>query len=280
MNFRRIILLFLLCLISTFISAQNIYFVADTTVGCDSLRVTFSFVNTIVPDTVSTVTWDFGNGQTGTGKEDQTILYDTSGYYCISIVVNNNTVITQQNYIAVYPTPDPHFHYTDTLDLGSYTVVLWNVNQVVDTISYSYLWEFENDETAYTRKVIHTFPSESSWPVRLTVTNPLGCAATWTGNVEVFDILKYPNVFTPNDDNMNDYFQVVTNGRTVYSLRVYSRSGMLVYRTESPIIIWDGRNQSGQELPPDIYFFTIKSVDGTGSPATNGFVHLFRDMKK
>jgi len=277
MNFIRIILFFLLCFVSTFIFAQDIYFVADTTVGCDSLQVTFSFVNTIFPDTISTVTWDFGNGQTSTGKENQVVLYGTAGLYCISMVVNNNTVITRQNYIRVYPMPDPHFHYTDTLDLGSYTVVLRNVNQEVDTISYSYLWEFENNETAYTRTVIHTFPSEGTWPARLTVTNQFGCAATWTVNVEVFDVLKYPNVFTPNDDNINDYFQVITNGRTVYSLRVYSRSGMLVYRAESPIIIWDGRNQSGQELPPDIYFFTIKSVDGTGSPATNGFVNLFRD---
>jgi gliding motility-associated-like protein len=76
---------------------------------------------------------------------------------------------------------------------------------------------------------------------------------------------------------VNDYFQVLTNGLTVYSLRIFSRSGMLVYRSESPTLIWDGRNQSGQELPPDIYFFTIQSVDGTGSPATNGFVQLFRD---
>ena len=279
MNCLRTSLLFLFCFAQTFISAQNVYFDADTTVGCDSLRVTFSFINTIFPDTISSVTWDFGNGQTGTGEEDQIVLYDTAGLFCVSIVVNNNTVITQQNYIAIYPAPDPHFLYTDSLDLGSYTIVFTNVKQLIDTIGYSYLWEFGNNETDDNPTVIHTFPSEGNWFTRLTVTNQYGCAASWGSNVEVFDVLKYPNVFTPNDDNVNDYFQVLTNGRTVYSLRVYSRSGMLVYRAESPIIIWDGRNQSGQKLPPDIYFFTIKSVDGTGRPATNGFVQLFRDKK-
>lgn len=280
MNCLRTLLLFLFSISTNFIFAQNVYFVADTTIGCDSLRVTFTFVNTIFPDTVSSVTWDFGNGQTGTGKEDQVVLYDTSGAYCISIVINNNTVITQQNYIAVYPTPDARFLYSDSLELGSYTVVFRNVNQLVDSINYSYIWEFENNETAYSRTVIHTFPSEGEWTTGLTVTNQYGCSDTRAGNIEVFDVLKYPNVFTPNDDNMNDYFLVLTNGKTVYSLRIYSRSGMLVYRSESPTIIWDGRNQSGQELPPDIYFFTIESVDGTGSPATSGFVQLFRDKNK
>lgn len=279
MNRLRTLLLLLFSFFPAFIFAQNIYFVADTTVGCDSLRVTFSFINTIFPDTVTSVTWDFGNGQTGTGKEDQFVYYDTSGSYCVSMVINNNTVITRQDYIAVYPTPDAHFLYSDSIELGSYTVVFRNINQSVDSINYSYLWEFENNETAYSRRVIHTFPSEGTWGAQLTVTNQFGCSATRAGNIEVFDVLDYPNVFTPNNDNVNDYFQVLTNGLTVYSLRVFSRSGMLVYRSESPTIIWDGRNQSGQELPPDIYYFTIQSVDGTGRPATNGFVQLFRDKK-
>jgi gliding motility-associated-like protein len=279
MNYLRILIFFLLSIFPTFIVAQSVYFVADTTVGCDSLLVTFSFVNTIFPDTISSVTWDFGNGQTGTGKESQVVLYDTAGAYCISMVLNNNTVITKQNYITVYPTPDASFIYSDSLEIGSYNIVLRNVNQLVDSINYSYLWEFENNETAYTRTVIHTFPSEGVWNARLTVTNQFGCSDTRARNVEVFDMLKYPNVFTPNNDNVNDYFQVITNGLTVYSLRIFSRSGMLVYRSDSPTVIWDGRNQSGQELPPDIYFFTIKSVDGTGSPATSGFIQLFRDKK-
>jgi hypothetical protein len=194
MNYLRTLVLFLFGIIPAFVFAQNVYFVADTVAGCDSLRVTFTFVNTIFPDTISSVTWDFGNGQTGTGKEDQIILYDTTGSYCISIVVNNNTVITQQNYITVYPIPDARFLYSDSLELGSYTVVFRNVNQSVDSINYSYLWEFENDEEAYTRTIIHTFPSEGEWSTQLTVTNQIGCSATWAGNIEVFDMLKcfYP----------------------------------------------------------------------------------------
>jgi gliding motility-associated-like protein len=79
---------------------------------------------------------------------------------------------------------------------------------------------------------------------------------------------------------MNDNFMVLSNGVTVYSIRIFSRSGIQVYRSESPTIIWDGRNQSGQKLPPDIYFFTIKAVDDTRRPEQSGFVHLYREKVK
>jgi len=64
MNYLRTLLLLIFFFFPFNISGQNVYFLADTTTGCDSLRVTFQFINATFPDTVSTVDWDFGNGQT------------------------------------------------------------------------------------------------------------------------------------------------------------------------------------------------------------------------
>lgn len=275
MNYLRTFLLIIFFFFPLYISGQHTYFRADTTTGCDSLRVIFSFIP-VFPDTVTTVVWDFGNGQTGTGKEDQVVLYDAEGQYTVSIVVNNNTNITQTNYISIYSAPDPDFHFSDSLELGSYIILFQNDNQTVDTIGYSWLWEFEDGETAATRSVIHTFPSDGNYNVGLTVTSEPGCSASSVQTIEIMDVLKWPNVFTPNDDNMNDNFVLLSNGVTVYSIRIFSRSGIQVYRAESPTIIWDGRNQSGQELPPDIYFFTIKALDDSGRPEQSGFIHLYR----
>lgn len=280
MNYLRTFLLIGFLHFPLYISGQNVYFVADTTTGCDSLRVPFHFFNTTFPDTISTVDWDFGNGVTATGKSDQEVLYNVPGQYSVSLLINNNPVFTRQNYIKIYPSPDPRFIFSDSLELGSFTIMFRNVNQSVDTINYSWLWQFGDGETTYTRSVIHTFPASGTYTAGLTVTSEPGCSAGSVAAIEVLDVLKWPNVFTPNDDNMNDNFVVLSNGVTVYSIRIYSRSGIQVYRAESPTIIWDGRNQSGQELPPDIYFFTLKSVDDTGMPEQSGFVHLFREKGK
>jgi gliding motility-associated-like protein len=275
MNNLRTFLLILFFFFPLYISGQHTYFKADTTTGCDSLRVIFSFIPDF-PDTVTTLAWDFGNGITSTGREDQEVLYDMEGQYSVSILINNNTTITRSDYINIYSAPDPDFQYSDSLELGSYSFLFLSVNQSVDTIGYSWLWEFEDGETATTRSVIHTFPADGSWNVELTITSDPGCSAHSMQVIDVTDVLQWPNVFTPNYDNKNDNFVVLSNGVTVYSIRIFSRSGIQVYRSESPTIIWDGRNQSGQELPPGIYFFTIKALDDPSRPEQSGFINLFR----
>ncbi len=89
------------------------------------------------------------------------------------------------------------------------------------------------------------------------------------------DTLDLPNVFSPNDDNINDRFAVETNGISSYSFVVYTRSGSLVYKTESPTIEWDGRSLSGQKMKNGIYYYTIRQLDGKPLNEFKGIVYLF-----
>jgi len=91
------------------------------------------------------------------------------------------------------------------------------------------------------------------------------------------DIIEVPNVFSPNGDGINDYLKIRTNGLNLFSLSVYTRSGVLVYKSESPNLVWDGRTLSGHELRPGIYYYVVKQVDGGGGVEKTGFVHLIRD---
>jgi gliding motility-associated-like protein len=254
----------------------QITFFADTTSGCDSLHVTFTYRNTDFLDTVSTVEWDFGNGQTGSGKQDQTVFYDTAGAFSVSILINGNTTIAREDYIQVHSTPRAGFSWSDSLELGSFSVFFSAVQQPVDTVQYEYLWSFEDGGTGDTRALIHLFPAAGEYRAMLQVTHPEGCRSSWTDLVTVRDSLDCPNVFTPNDDGINDYFVVGSNGVTIYSIKIFSRSGVLVYRAEAPILIWDGRNLSGQQLMPGTYFYIIRPAGGSGRFEKTGFVELYR----
>ena len=275
MKFLRYTVL-LLCLCIGFPTLAQITFFADTTVGCNSLEVTFTYVNASVVDTVTSVDWDFGNGQTGTGKEQQTVTYDTPGSYTVSITINNNTTITRSDYIKVYPSPDATFFWSDSLELGSYTVVFVNIPQELDSIPYTYQWFLEDGGTGDTRVLIHSFPLEGQYRVALIVSNPAGCADSSLRLVEVADVLDCPNVFSPNNDGINDNFIINSNGVTIYNFQVFSRSGIRVFQAEAPMIMWDGRNQSGQELLPGTYYYIIKPVQGTSRFEKTGFVELYR----
>lgn len=88
--------------------------------------------------------------------------------------------------------------------------------------------------------------------------------------------LVVPNVFTPNGDQVNDYFEVTTDGISVYELTFFTRTGTRIYHSRSPRIFWDGRSLEGKELPEGVYYYVIEEVGASAPYEKAGFIHLFR----
>jgi gliding motility-associated-like protein len=88
--------------------------------------------------------------------------------------------------------------------------------------------------------------------------------------------LLVPNVFTPNGDQVNDYFEVPTDGTSVYELSIFTRTGTRIYYSRSPRIYWDGRSLDGKELPEGVYYYVIEEVEASNPVEKAGFMHLFR----
>jgi len=89
--------------------------------------------------------------------------------------------------------------------------------------------------------------------------------------------LEVPNVFTPNNDGVNDLFYVVTDGNSIYNFKVYSRTGVLVYKSESKSILWDGRLPGGEEVEQGIYYYTIEGETANDkSLQQSGYFYLFK----
>ncbi len=89
-----------------------------------------------------------------------------------------------------------------------------------------------------------------------------------------FDNIQIPNVFTPNDDQINDEFIVTSSGKSVLKLSVYTRTGLLVCKRVGKILRWDGRLASGDKALPGIYFYTIES-NSAPSIKRSGFFYIF-----
>jgi gliding motility-associated-like protein len=89
-------------------------------------------------------------------------------------------------------------------------------------------------------------------------------------------VLEIPNVFSPNNDQVNDYFEVTTDGTTVYEFTVFTRSGTRIYHSRSPSILWDGKSIEGKELKEGTYYFVIEEQGGTNPFEKAGFIYLYR----
>jgi gliding motility-associated-like protein len=91
-----------------------------------------------------------------------------------------------------------------------------------------------------------------------------------------------PNVFSPNDDDKNDFFVPFPyRGVKEVDLHIYNRWGQVIFTTNDPDINWDGKHQKeGADVPESVYFYTcvVKFVRlaGIEEVVLKGYVHLLR----
>jgi len=111
-----------------------------------------------------------------------------------------------------------------------------------------------------------------------------------TSNVEcVYSCPGYslPNVFTPDGDGVNDYWEPISN-KFVESidLTVYNIWGDAVFSTRDPSIMWNGANGTTKAILPDGMFYYICDVyelwlNCNSQPRTLvGFVYKFSNGQK
>jgi len=86
------------------------------------------------------------------------------------------------------------------------------------------------------------------------------------------DDIVVSNIFTPNEDGHNSFFEVRSVSGEEVELNIYTRAGVLVFRIKAELCIWDGYSLSGQPLANGIYFYTAQ----TTKVSIDGFVYLFR----
>jgi gliding motility-associated-like protein len=100
-------------------------------------------------------------------------------------------------------------------------------------------------------------------------------------------VYELPNVFTPNGDGQNDLYTPFLPYRFVnrIEMKIYNRWGNLVFETTDPMINWDGRDLSGNELNEGVYFYSghyyEERVSGEVKKVLppkegGGFIHLYR----
>jgi len=93
--------------------------------------------------------------------------------------------------------------------------------------------------------------------------------------------LVLPNVFTPNNDGINDYFTPIIkkNISAIYTF-IYDRWGVLIKSSSDDVILWDGTNKEGVPVPTGTYYYVCEyyptSPYKTQKRIAKGFVHLLR----
>jgi gliding motility-associated-like protein len=74
--------------------------------------------------------------------------------------------------------------------------------------------------------------------------------------------IYFPTAFTPNKDNLNDYFIVTGQFISKINMKIFDRWGSLLYATEKNEP-WDGYRE-GKPMPPSTYVWKVEITDLAG----------------
>jgi gliding motility-associated-like protein len=155
-----------------------------------------------------------------------------------------------------------------------------------------YKWEFGDSKDSISElkdPAPHIYYIPGEYYVTLTIESDLHCIDSMRSEKIVVDPseLDIPNVFTPNDDGLNDRFMVQKKSLKFISVEVFSRSGKMVYNFSgegealSDWEGWDGKvNNSSADASPGVYFYIIRAIGWDeveyDSKEQRGFVYLYR----
>ncbi len=115
--------------------------------------------------------------------------------------------------------------------------------------------------------------------IEATITTSDGCIFFLETSITVLPP-TVPNVFTPGNDGLNDYFTIALSEKTdnITIFKVYNRWGTLIYDNEVPEKGWDGSRRNNQEdlMPSGVYIYIIEYQVGEQIRTVKGNVTLIR----
>ena len=121
----------------------------------------------------------------------------------------------------------------------------------------------------------YTFTEIGDYEVVLQVTDGI-CFDTISFVLSVQGIVEF-NAFSPNGDNINDYFSFENYGISDLNAIFYNRWGDKIYEMNSPTDSWNGISMNGLKVPEGVYFYVLTATgeDGT-SYNEKGSVTIYR----
>ena len=114
-----------------------------------------------------------------------------------------------------------------------------------------------------------------------TLKNYLGCDSIVITEIYGPCNFKIFNVFTPNNDGINDVFEILGDQYLSYDIKIYNRWGIVVFEKSNIEIqavnhFWNGKvMNTGKDCPDGTYYYLIYPKDSSNQ-LYNGVIELIR----
>lgn len=235
--------------------------------ACQNLAVQFR--NTSQFQEQATFFWDFGDGEQSRETNPVHIYRDTGffspGLMLISEGACADTVVqTFDSAVQILPNPTARLNLSDRALTLKEAVFDFDagLSEDADSIIFLVNGEVLSNNNDF---LSHRIQDTGNFMVEAVVFNEFNCSDTAREEVFVFDEFEFiiPNVFSPNNDGLNDEFAVHACGVYGYEISIFNRHGVEVFQSNSMNINWDGRINE-RKAKSGVYFYVIKVLDFRG----------------
>ncbi|MNU93377.1 hypothetical protein D3C71_833190 [compost metagenome] len=200
-----------------------------------------------------------------------------SGGYSVTVTDANNCqeagaiTVSYDNNLSLNITPG-----TTTISEGDSVQLTAVITPSVPVSTYS--WTPNNSLSCSNCPNPIAFPSETT-TYQVTVTTPIGCSADTTVTIVVNPVceeITIPNIFTPNGDHVNDWYEVNTTCLIELEYWIVNRWGNTMFHASELNTFWDGTIGS-DPASEGVYFIKYVAKNSNGKEITGqSFFHLAR----
>ncbi len=196
---------------------------------------------------------------------DTTTTYTVSGFSTGDCSEYDTLTFT------IVRSPSPIAEFSINPNTALLTEPTFSLNNL-STGATQFQWYYMDTLISTNTNTQKTFDTAGNFCFKLVATNADGCmdSITHCGKIVQEGRIFFPNAFSPNGDNHNDFFGPVISNIKLdeilnYSLKIANRYGEIIFESDDPTKTWDG-SKNGNRVVNDMntyyYFCAIQWPTG------------------
>lgn len=217
--------------------------------------------------------WEFSDGQSFTDCAIPAINFSSPGNVTASLTMSDIQGCSFEftsDELLILPAPLANFMMNpESIESTSPLVRFENLSENAD----AFVWDFGDGASSTNIDPVHSYlnTSEGTVEVCLEAISNLGCSSQVCKDLEIEEPLEIyiPNSFSPDQDGLNDYWQVhlSTNRLSLYELRITNRWGQEIWSSDNPLEQWDGRGAEASSFfsPSGTYVYQLTCQESRDS---------------
>lgn len=235
------------------------------------LNLSMSSPSQVCPGTPVTVSASGSGGDGGpyvylwedfvTSDDSVTLIADQTRYVAVTVRdACGSSPVSDSSRVIVLPAPVSDYIYRPT-DLSTYYPKVQFTNITSNSVLSK--WYFGDGDSSTVFSPMHAYSGPGTFQVTLVSTGSNGCSDTISYQIVVKEDLAvfFPNAFSPNGDDKNEYWEPVGISLTDYEFTIWDRWGRIAFEGK-PGKPWPGTfMDTSEKVPPGVYTYRVDLKD-------------------